>query len=57
MFFYQLIARLKREVQMLKEELELLRGEQREEQLTGEQIHRYVISSSCRHGDQVRNIL
>lgn len=42
---------------MLKEELELLQGEQREEQLTDEQIHRYVISSSCHHGDQVGHIL
>ncbi|XP_075872848.1 kinesin-like protein KIF6 [Nelusetta ayraudi] len=35
-----LIARLKREVQMLKEELELLRGEQREELLSPEQVTR-----------------
>lgn len=42
---------------MLKEELELLQGEQREEQLTEEQIHRYMISLSCRHGNQVGHIL
>ncbi|CAJ1074118.1 kinesin-like protein KIF6 isoform X1 [Xyrichtys novacula] len=35
-----LIARLKREVQSLKEELSMVTGEQREDQLTAEEIHK-----------------
>lgn len=39
---FQLIARLKREIQSLKEELAMVTGEQREDQLTAEQIQKYV---------------
>nr|XP_040056029.1 kinesin-like protein KIF6 isoform X3 [Gasterosteus aculeatus aculeatus] len=38
-----LIARLKREIQSLKEELAMLTGEQRDEQLTGEEIQRLEV--------------
>lgn len=39
----QLIARLKQEVQSLKEELTMLTGEERDGQLTMEEIKKYVL--------------
>lgn len=41
--FSQLIARLKREILTLREELEMVTGEQRNEQLTAEEKQRYAI--------------
>lgn len=41
---FQLIARLKREIQSLKEELAMVTGEQRDDQLTVEEIQKYVTS-------------
>lgn len=43
---FQLIARLKREIESLKEELAMVTGEQRDDQLTVEEIHTYVTSWS-----------
>lgn len=40
LFAFQLIARLKREIQFLKEELALVKGEQRDDQLTVEEIRK-----------------
>lgn len=40
----QLIERFKREIQSLKEELAMVTGEQREDQLTAEEIQKYVPS-------------
>lgn len=42
----QLIARLKRENQALKEELVMMAGKPREDQLTVEEIQKYVTSCS-----------
>ena len=39
---FQLIVRLKREIQSLKEELVMMTGEQRDDQLTVEEIQKYV---------------
>lgn len=39
---FQLIARLKREIQSLKEELVMVTGQQRDDQLTVEEIQKYV---------------
>lgn len=44
----QLIARLKREVQMLTEELELLRGEQRQELLSPQQVTRCTVTTATK---------
>ena len=44
--YFQLIARLKREIQSLKEELAMVTGEQRDDQLTVEEIQKYVTSRS-----------
>lgn len=41
---FQVIARLKREVQSLKEELAMVTGEQKNEKLTVEEIQKYVTS-------------
>lgn len=43
-----LIARLKREVQQLKEELAMATGEQRTDNLSEEDISRYYITKSLR---------
>lgn len=43
MCVFQLIARLKREIQSLKEELAMLTGEQRDDQLSVEEIQKYVL--------------
>ena len=39
---FQLIARLKREIQSLKEEVAMVTGQQRDDQLTVEEIQKYV---------------
>lgn len=41
----QLIERLKREIQSLKEELAMVTGEQRDDQLTEGEIQKYVAST------------
>ena len=46
MCVFQLIARLKREIESLKEELAMVTGQQRDGQLTAEEIQKYVPSSS-----------
>lgn len=43
---FQLIARLKREILSLKEELAMVTGQQRGDQLTVEEIEKYVTSVS-----------
>lgn len=39
---FQVIARLKREVQSLKEELAMVTGEQKDDKLTVEEMQKYV---------------
>lgn len=42
LYICQLIVRLKKEIQCLKEELALVTGEQRSDKLTQEEIQQYV---------------
>lgn len=46
MCVFQLIARLKREIESLKEELAMVTGEQRDNELTVDEIQKYVTSRS-----------